>query len=134
MVVSIGHAIEVRDDAVNWEVRTRVTLLQSGIPSMSDVVLDIVATIGRPGPNRCSGRPSFVCCTPERRGASELSAALRRLGNRSAEGLSRERQQRNRGAAGFRRPRRLVHTLQVAKHVDKQVAEDDRNSRAPRDL
>jgi hypothetical protein len=119
---------------VSWEVGTRVTLLQFWYSLHLRCRLKCPDHDRSPAPNCCSGRTSFVCCTPERRGASELSAALRRPRNRDEKGPSRERQQRNRGAAGFRRSLCLVYALQVAVRCRGERAEDERNGRTPYDL
>jgi len=68
---SIGHAIEVRDDAANWEVRTRVMLLQPGIPCMSGVVSNLMAIIGRPR--------RFVFLAIHHSCAAQLQGALPRI-------------------------------------------------------
>jgi hypothetical protein len=58
--------------------------------------------------------PSIIlCCTPEERDASELSDAPSSCESGVRGMIDRERQQRNRGAAGIGHPGRLVYALQV---------------------
>jgi len=68
-VSSIGHAVEIRDDAANGQ---GLLCLQGWDSASFETRGSYVHRLR----NRCSGRPSILSCTVERRGCSELGGAL----------------------------------------------------------